>query len=49
LLRVVYRKYPHMRHQHKCNAWGAKSNHAQLNHINHFKPFTKLLLAFFVF
>jgi hypothetical protein len=35
---VVYHKYASMRHQHKCNAWGAKStmlhDRAQLNHIN---------------
>jgi hypothetical protein len=34
LLHVVYHKYASMRHQHTCNAWGAKSNmlhdHAQL-------------------
>jgi hypothetical protein len=34
LIRVTYRKYARMRHQHKCNTWGAKSdmlhNHAQL-------------------
>jgi hypothetical protein len=53
LLHVVYRKYASMRHEHKYNAWGAKSNmlhdHAQLNHINPYKPFTKLPLAFLVF
>jgi hypothetical protein len=31
-----------MRHQHKCNTWGAKSNmlhdHEQLNHIGPYKP-----------
>jgi hypothetical protein len=50
---VVYHKYASMRHQHKCNACGAKYNmmydHEQLNHINPYKPFTNLLLAFFVF
>jgi hypothetical protein len=38
LLHVVYRKYASMRHQHKCNAWGAKykmlHDHEYLNHIN---------------
>jgi hypothetical protein len=53
LLRVVYHKYVSMRHQHKCNTWGVKSNamhdHVQLNHINPYKPFTNLLLSFLVF
>jgi hypothetical protein len=42
-----------MRHQCKCNACGAKSDmlhdHVQLNHINPYKPFTNLPLAFLVF
>jgi NADH:ubiquinone oxidoreductase subunit F (NADH-binding) len=41
------------RHQYKCNAWDAKSNmlhdREQLNHLNPYKLFTKLLLAFLVF
>jgi hypothetical protein len=35
LQHVAYHKYAHMRHQHKCNAWGVKSSmmhtHAPLN------------------
>jgi hypothetical protein len=46
LLHVVYHKYASLRHQHKCNTWGAKSNmlhdHEQLNHIGPYKPFAKL-------
>jgi hypothetical protein len=42
-----------MRHQHKCNAWGAKSGtlhaQAQLTHGNPYKLFTDLALAFLVF
>jgi hypothetical protein len=38
LLRVAYCKYARMRHQHKYNAWGAKSDmlhdYAQLTHTN---------------
>jgi hypothetical protein len=53
LLYVAYRKYAHMRHQHKCNAWSAKSDmlhdHVHLNHINPYKPFTNLPLVFLVF
>jgi hypothetical protein len=53
LLHVVYRKYASMRHQYKCNTWGAQSNmlhdHEQLNHLNPYKLFTKLPLAFLVF
>jgi hypothetical protein len=53
LLCVVYRNYASMWHQHKCNAWGAKCNmlhdHEHLNHINPYKLFTKLPLAFLVF
>jgi hypothetical protein len=52
-LRVPYRKYASMRHQHNCKAWGAKSDmlhdYAQLTHTNPYKPFTNLLLAFLVF
>jgi hypothetical protein len=52
-LRVIYRNYVSMRHYHKCNACGVKSGmlhaHAQLNHINPYKPFTNLLLVFLVF
>jgi hypothetical protein len=52
-LHVVYRKNASMRHQYKCNAWDAKSNilHdcVQLNHLNPYKLFTKLPLAFLVF
>jgi hypothetical protein len=50
---VVCHKYASMRHQHKCNAWGAKSGmlhgHAPLNHVNPYKPFTNLPLAILVF
>jgi hypothetical protein len=50
---VAYRSYARMRHNHKCNAWGAKSNkmhnHAQPIHVNPHKLFTNLLLAFLVF
>jgi hypothetical protein len=53
LLRVVYRKYASMRHQYKYNAWGVKSgmlhDHAPLTHVNPYKPFTNLSLAFLVF
>jgi hypothetical protein len=53
LLRVAYHKYVRMRHQYKCNAWGAKSDmlhdHVQLNRVNPYKPFTNLPLAFLVF
>jgi hypothetical protein len=53
LLRVVYHKYVSMRHQHNCNAWGAKSgkmhNHAQPTHFNPYKLFTNLPLTFLVF
>jgi hypothetical protein len=52
-LRVVYHKYAYMRHQYKCNACGAKSSmmhdYAQLTHINPYKPFTNLPLAFLQF
>jgi hypothetical protein len=49
LLHVAYRKYVRMRHQYKCNAWGAKSDilhdHVQLNHIYpyHFQYFSSLI------
>jgi hypothetical protein len=50
MLRVAYRKYASMRHQYKCNAWGAKSimlhDH---EHVNPYKPFTNLPLAFLMF
>jgi hypothetical protein len=53
LLCVAYHKYACMRHQHKCNAWGAKSDmlhdYAQLTHSNPYKSFTNLPLAFLVF
>jgi hypothetical protein len=53
LLRVVYRKYASMRHQYKCNAWGANSGmlhaHAQLTRGNPYKTFTNLPLTFLVF
>jgi hypothetical protein len=52
-LRVVYRKYANMRHQHNYNAWGAKSgkmhNHAQPIHVHPYKLFTNLPQAFLVF
>jgi hypothetical protein len=42
-----------MRHQHKYNACGAKSdmlhNYAQLTHTNSYKSFTNLPLSFLVF
>jgi hypothetical protein len=50
LLRVTYHKYARIRHQHKCNAWGANSgkmhNHTQPIHVNPNKLFTNLPLAF---
>jgi hypothetical protein len=53
LLHVVYHKYASIRHQHTYNAWSAKSgmlhNHAQLTHVNPYKSFTNLPLAFLVF
>jgi hypothetical protein len=53
LLRVVYLNYASMKHQHKCNSWGAKCNmlhdHEHLNNINPYKLFTKLPLALLVF
>jgi hypothetical protein len=53
LLHVVYHKYASMKQQHKCNAWGANSGilhaHAQLTHVNPYKSFTNLPLAFSVF
>jgi hypothetical protein len=52
-LRVIYRKYTSMRHQHNCNVWDAKSDmmhdYAQLTHTNTYKPLTSLPLAFLVF
>jgi hypothetical protein len=46
-------QYASVRHHYKCNAWGAKSNmlhdHEQRNHLNPYKLFTKLPLAFLVF
>jgi hypothetical protein len=53
LLRVAYRKCTRLKHQYKCNAWGAKCDmlhdYAQLTHTNPYKPFTNLPLAFLVF
>jgi hypothetical protein len=47
-LRVVYRKCVSLRHQHNCNAWGAKSgmlhDYTQLTHTNPYKPFMNLPL-----
>jgi hypothetical protein len=52
-LLVAYRNYAHMRHQHKCNVWGAKSgklhDYAHLTHTNPYKPFPNLSLSFLVF
>jgi hypothetical protein len=52
LLRMVYHKYASMRHQNKCNTWGAKYNmlhdHEHLNHINPYTLVTKLPLAFLI-
>jgi hypothetical protein len=46
-------KNTNMRHQYKCKAWDAKGNILhdceQLNHLNPYKLFTKLSLAFLVF
>jgi hypothetical protein len=53
LLLTAYHKYTHKRHQHKCNAWDAKSgkkpNHAESIHVNPYKLFTNLPLTFLVF
>jgi hypothetical protein len=50
LLHVVDRKYVSMRHQHKYNAWGVKSNmmhdHVQLNHINPYEPLIQIFPNF---
>jgi hypothetical protein len=53
LLLMAYCNYARMRHQHRCNAWGARSgmlrDYAHLTHTNRYKPFTNLPLAFLVF
>jgi hypothetical protein len=53
LLCMLYCKYASMRHQNKCNAWGAKggmlNDQVQVNHITPYKAFTNLPLAFYYF
>jgi hypothetical protein len=51
-LRVAYRNYASMRHQHNCNARGTKSgkmhNHGQPIHVNPYKLITNSPLVFLV-
>jgi hypothetical protein len=49
---MAYRKYARMRHQHKYNTWGAKSdmmhNHAQPIHVNNMHYIHLILLYDFL-